>query len=67
MRLEECSPNSQDVIFGRSFRWLSVFACLGVVLIHSRTYQTLPNAAGGILFQSFVSNAIVRFAVPCFS
>ena len=49
------------------FRWLSLFCCIGVLLIHSITFFTVSNVSwGNLAFQHFVSNALVRFAVPCF-
>ena len=49
------------------FRWLSLMACFGVLVIHSRTFQTMPAPGRGLLlFQHLFSDALVRFSVPCF-
>lgn len=49
------------------FRWLSFLACIGVILIHNRTYLTLPEASNLTLFiQRLGSEVLARFAVPCF-
>ena len=51
----------------KQFKWLSFIACVGVVVIHSRSYLTLPNP--GMLVkceQYFIAESLVRFSVQSF-
>lgn len=49
------------------FKWLSFFACVGVLVIHGRSYLRLPHPGTSILVvQYFLAEALVRFAVPTF-
>lgn len=51
----------------RQFKWLSFFACIWVLIIHSRSYQRLPDPGMSVLLvQYFVGQALARFSVPAF-
>ena len=54
-------------MLAKQFKWLSFICCVGVVIIHSRSYQTNPNPGGAVLWEQYlVAESLVRFSVQTF-
>lgn len=65
-KMVEMLEYSQDEV-SKKFRWLSFIACIGVLMIHNRTYLTMQAPSLVVVgIQRFGSDVLARFAVPFF-